>query len=128
MQDTPTKAALDVAVQYYDLMTGNPIGSERRYTASAATRDYGQSTNLQVRNVANRIMADWSSSLATAPAANVAPRAMDARTSDADRAEIAFWQTVRDSKNRAELQAYLDRFPNGAFVPLARARLAALGR
>ena len=41
--------------------------------------------------------------------------------------EIAFWETVRDSKNPAELQAYLQSFPNGMFAPIARARLSALG-
>jgi hypothetical protein len=42
--------------------------------------------------------------------------------------EISFWESVRDSKNAAELRAYLERYPDGAFVPLARARLAALER
>ena len=42
--------------------------------------------------------------------------------------EIAFWETVRDSRNAAELQAYIDTYPNGKFVVLARARLAALGQ
>jgi hypothetical protein len=41
--------------------------------------------------------------------------------------EIAFWETVRDSRNPAELQAYIDQYPNGRFVVLAKARLAALG-
>ena len=41
-------------------------------------------------------------------------------------AEISFWESVRDSKNPAELQAYLDQFPNGTFAALARTRLAAL--
>ena len=43
-------------------------------------------------------------------------------------AEISFWETVRDSRNPAELQAYIDAYPNGRFVVLAKARLAALGR
>lgn len=41
-------------------------------------------------------------------------------------AEIAFWESVRDTKNPEELRAYLQTFPNGMFAPLARARLAAL--
>ena len=40
--------------------------------------------------------------------------------------EIAFWESVRDSRNPAELQAYIDQFPNGTFVVLAKARLSAL--
>ncbi|HUQ26824.1 MAG TPA: hypothetical protein VM140_14255 [Burkholderiales bacterium] len=42
--------------------------------------------------------------------------------------EISFWETVRDSKNAAELQAYLDQYPNGRFAALAKVRLAALQR
>lgn len=38
--------------------------------------------------------------------------------------EIAFWESVRDSKNPAELRAYLQQFPNGVFKPLAEARVA----
>ena len=46
--------------------------------------------------------------------------------SPANPEEIAFWETVRDSKNPAELQAYIDQYPKGRFVVLAKARLAAL--
>jgi hypothetical protein len=46
----------------------------------------------------------------------------------ADAAEIAFWESVRDSKNPAELRAYLQQYPNGVFRPLAEARLATLGQ
>ena len=40
--------------------------------------------------------------------------------------EITFWESVRDSKNPAELRAYLQQYPNGTFKALAEARLAAL--
>jgi serine/threonine-protein kinase len=40
--------------------------------------------------------------------------------------ETVFWESVRNSSNPAELEAYLARYPDGAFAPLARARLAAL--
>ncbi|HUQ26822.1 MAG TPA: hypothetical protein VM140_14245 [Burkholderiales bacterium] len=43
-------------------------------------------------------------------------------------AEIAFWESVRDSRNPAELQAYLDQYPNGRFAALAKVRLAALAK
>jgi hypothetical protein len=42
--------------------------------------------------------------------------------------EISFWETVRDSRNAAELQAYLDQYPNGRFAALAKVRLAALAK
>lgn len=43
-----------------------------------------------------------------------------------DPAEIAFWESVKDSKNPEELQAYIDGYPAGRFLPLARIRLKAL--
>lgn len=38
--------------------------------------------------------------------------------------ELAFWESVRESDDPVEYQAYLDRFPAGSFVMLAVARLA----
>ena len=38
----------------------------------------------------------------------------------------ALWETVKDSSNPAELQAYLEQFPSGVFAGVARARIQAL--
>ncbi len=35
--------------------------------------------------------------------------------------EMSFWETVKDSPNPAVLTSYLERYPQGTFVPLARA-------
>jgi class 3 adenylate cyclase len=40
--------------------------------------------------------------------------------------ELAFWESVKDG-GPAELAAYLDRFPEGTFAPLARTRQSGLG-
>lgn len=40
--------------------------------------------------------------------------------------EVVFWQSIKDSTNRADFEAYLTQYPKGAFVPLARNRLEAL--
>jgi uncharacterized caspase-like protein len=42
-------------------------------------------------------------------------------------AEIAFWNTIRESQDQRDFQAYLDNYPNGTFDKLARIRMAALG-
>ena len=42
----------------------------------------------------------------------------------ADALDLAFWDSVKDSNRRDELEAYLEQHPNGHFAPLARARLA----
>ena len=40
--------------------------------------------------------------------------------------EGLFWQSIMNSTNPAEFEAYLRRFPTGLFSELAQARLAAL--
>ena len=42
----------------------------------------------------------------------------------ADALDLAFWNSVKDSDRREELQTYLDQHPNGHFAGLARARLS----
>ena len=40
--------------------------------------------------------------------------------------ELLFWESVKDSADPADLQAYLDRYPGGTYEVLARNRLRAL--
>jgi formylglycine-generating enzyme required for sulfatase activity/uncharacterized caspase-like protein len=54
------------------------------------------------------------------PAITSAPQA-DPRADDR-----ALWEAVKDSSNPAELQAYLEQFPNGIYAGVARARIKAL--
>ena len=42
-------------------------------------------------------------------------------------AETVFWQSVADSTNRADFEAYLKRWPEGVFARQARTRLAEQG-
>jgi hypothetical protein len=42
--------------------------------------------------------------------------------------EMMFWESVRASTDPADFRAYLEKYPNGSFAPLARNRLAALGQ
>lgn len=41
--------------------------------------------------------------------------------------ELSFWETIKNSNNAADFQAYIERFPNGTFAGLARNRLESLG-
>src|ERR1700694_45772 len=43
-----------------------------------------------------------------------------------DPADLAFWQTVQNSSDPAEYEAYLQAFPHGTFATLARARMVRL--
>lgn len=40
--------------------------------------------------------------------------------------ELAFWESVKDSEDGSELEAYLERYPDGVFAPLAQTRRNAL--
>jgi adenylate cyclase len=40
--------------------------------------------------------------------------------------ELAFWEAMKDSKDPAEFEAYLEQYPSGAFTTLAEARLQAV--
>ena len=42
----------------------------------------------------------------------------------ADALDLAFWDSVKDSNRREELEAYLKQHPNGHFAELPRTRLA----
>ena len=57
------------------------------------------------------------------PAASVAARGSSPVLAQQ---ETVFWESVRESANAAELEAYLARWPNGVYAPLARTRVAAL--
>ena len=62
-----------------------------------------------------------------AAAEHLAEGASDAPSAAAaDELDLAFWNSVKDSRRREELQAYLDQHPNGHFAALARARLSSL--
>jgi adenylate cyclase len=46
---------------------------------------------------------------------------------DADTAvELSFWESVRDSDNPEMYEAYLEKYPDGEFIPLAKVRLEEL--
>ena len=40
--------------------------------------------------------------------------------------QLAFWEAAKDSGSSVELEAYLERYPDGEFVELAQARLESL--
>ncbi|MFZ4806268.1 MAG: caspase family protein [Hyphomicrobiaceae bacterium] len=43
-------------------------------------------------------------------------------------AELAFWQSVKDSTSPAVVAAYIEKYPNGEFAPIARAMIEHLQR
>jgi adenylate cyclase len=49
------------------------------------------------------------------------------REAKADAVELAYWDTMKDSDNPDMFRTYLERYPDGAFAPLAKVRLEELG-
>ena len=49
--------------------------------------------------------------------------AQAAAAAEPSRAELLFWDTIRNSNNPADFEEYLRQFPNGTFAGLARNRL-----
>jgi len=58
---------------------------------------------------------------ATEPAAGATTAVQSNPTVDK---EVVFWESIKDSTNPADFEAYLAQFPNGTFAPLARVRVA----
>lgn len=42
-------------------------------------------------------------------------------------AELALWNSIKDSGNAADFRGYLDQYPNGMFADIASAKIQALG-
>ena len=54
------------------------------------------------------------------------PKALRSPASDPQSVEIEFWDSIKNSINANEYQAYLAQYPEGSFVTLARVRLEAI--
>jgi adenylate cyclase len=59
-----------------------------------------------------------------AAALSPAPTTPTPEEAATDALDLAFWNSVKDSNRREELQAYLEQHPNGHFAGLARTRLS----
>jgi tetratricopeptide (TPR) repeat protein len=55
-----------------------------------------------------------------APTAAAAPAAAPV---DPQQADIAYWNSIKSSKNAADYKSYLEKYPNGEFVDLAKLRV-----
>ena len=60
------------------------------------------------------------------PVVVIPPSPSDRLSAEHLAAERVFWESVKDSTNAADLQAYLDQYPGGTYEVLARNRLQAL--
>jgi hypothetical protein len=101
--------------------------SNHRHGAFGATT--GRQITAMARAFSSRLV-DLKTRVPVAPPAEVAEPVAAAPTSPVDPTdagvEVMFWETIRDSADPADFNAYLEQFPQGTFTVLARNRLAHL--
>jgi adenylate cyclase len=95
-----------------------------------AFQDLGEQS---VKNIAQpirafRVRSSTEPTLEPSDAVPVAPASSPAEQHADDPAEfeLAFWESIKDSKDPTEFEAYLEQYPSGAFTALAEARLQAV--
>ena len=95
----------------------------RRWQSSRGARSTGYLDGAAAEALRTAVRPGPAVAAVAPPAPAAAPAAAPAGTAEL---EGLFWQSVMNSTNPAELEAYLRRFPNGLFSELAQARLGAL--
>ena len=96
-------------------------GAIRRWQSSRGSRATGYLDGASASALRTGGGAGPTVRAAQSPSPGGAPSAATAEQ------ENLFWQSIMNSTNPAEFEAYLRRFPNGVFSELAQARLSALG-
>ena len=107
------------------MLLGN--GAESAKVLTAARDTCSRSFEEYALAVAElgRLQAASQPAAAAAPAGAAPVPAKPAAAVD-QAVELEFWKSVKDSGNPAMLRAYLDKFPDGSFAPLARIRIKEL--
>jgi serine/threonine-protein kinase len=59
--------------------------------------------------------------------ASVPPQAAPKAMAQGNEAEMEFWRAIKDSDDPEELELYIEQFPQGVYVELARRKIAELG-
>ena len=85
---------------------------------------YGSLSSRGVYLAAVQVTGASASAMATAGAETASERVAAEKIA----AERLFWESVKDREEAADIQAYLDRYPDGVYAVLARNRLERLER
>ena len=112
-------------------------GDNSPYTAALAEairqpgldlEDVFKRVRLAVEAATGRAQTPWEESSLKGDFYFIAPTAGATSPSPDTAIELAFWNSIKDSDNPAAFQAYLDKFPNGAFAALAHMKAAEFAR
>ena len=84
-------------------------------------------THSSLSKIVRLVPGDTSEATAAAPPPAPTSESVSERlTAEQSATERLFWESAKDSEDAVELQAYLDRYPNGVYATLARNRLKSL--
>jgi tetratricopeptide (TPR) repeat protein len=113
-------------------LAGGALMNLKHYARAAASfseaaKRAPQAKQAALLNLRRQALLDAAGVASPAPPA-AAPPVAPAAAAPVTQAEIVFWESIKDSKNPADYQTYLARYPQGAFAGLARARLAPMLR
>jgi hypothetical protein len=72
---------------------------------------------IQARNIKKSFQVDWRRPAQRVTTLPVAPSM-----------ELEFWQSIKDSKNPDDFNAYISTYPNGQFLELAKSRVRAFSK
>lgn len=93
----------------------------RRVREAVLTATAGRQVPWDHSSLTGEVVIVPAAAAAPSPIAPPQPTAPPAAT-----IEVAFWQSIQESRNVADFDEYLRRFPQGTFAGLARNRIAAL--
>jgi adenylate cyclase len=124
-------ARLETLAEPGGICVSRGVRDHVRKMGQYAFQDLGEQS---VKNIAQPIRAflvrGADSALAEHPAGTpttaVASSPAGQHAGDPAEFELAFWETMKDSKDPAEFAAYVEQYPAGAFTALAEARRQAL--
>ncbi|MFY7960266.1 MAG: caspase family protein [Elsteraceae bacterium] len=134
IKSRPSGTIISFATAAGEVARDGPPGQNSPYTAAlvAAIQKPGLSVletfndvAVSVQRATNREQQPWIQSTGIqgqfffVPPTNVAPSVAAPAGGAMDR-DALFWSSVKDSRDPAQLQAYLSQFPNGVYAPLAR--------
>ncbi len=129
------RAVLGATLTLTDAETGAVIDTFRGSDASNHRHGaFGATTGRQITAMAKAFssrVVDRRTSAPPSPSPDVVVEPVAAApTSPLDPTdagvEVMFWESIRESKDAADFEAYLEQFPQGTFTGLARNRLARL--
>ena len=141
----PAAAQTPVGALALDERQGNRYGWAMDYHPGSADGTFGPRTRAAIRSwmssparatgyLHGASVAALGSSVpgqprGTLPSSSRPPAARQPQPSSpsSSEVEVVFWQSILNSQNPSDFEAYLEQFPNGVFRALAQNRLATLG-